>query len=1007
LRIGEGGSMKIAYVILPEEKASRLESRGAGFLREDYGLDVEGYEYVVVYVSREGRVNYHKAFKVIKKGNDILLEPSKKPPKRPVDEIHKYWARKPWWAVSQYILTYSKEGDVICDPMCGSGIIGYEALRTRRRAILVDLNPFAVFLARNTIRPLESKKLLSAFEEVLNRPIDRDIITEDKEILIPKGTPVKEALRYLYKTTCRSCKKEAETLYYVWDTIYQYNGRKPSNEEEAILLEAIAHIRGDGQNPPKEVSQLFLLENWKQVLEKARELCEVRGVSNKKILGEPPRPSTITDVFGKLVREGVYTRARREPRFLYYECKENKKHKGIAELIEDDRKLISKLSKVIIPFPYPKTLFKYPNGKLFDTARPDSVFIPDEALSTWTQEEMKNNDEKVHHLFTKRNLLALSILFWSIEQVKDQDIREKLLLAFTSTSLHCSKLISSQLVVQEEKWKKVGGALWMTNRYSVPPDFKEANCLLTFEEEFTKIYDANEEALQEIGDYYREAKSPGDFVNDPSFSVLLLRMDARELGKIFEKYRDVVDMVFTDPPYGDAIQYFELSTFWVSWLLLDPDWAKTYGDGDWWQKEVVVNPVQGKSSLELFKRDITEVFRSVANITKSNATWVVTYHKREPRYWNALIEAQISIGLGLYSEERHELLGKSFNPSKDFRFLETDAYTVWRRLSAQRIRNLEEAAKLFFDIISPAIHQGNGILSRDAIEKAYIEMAWSVEKGVYERFFEGKLDSFLSKCTIQIPTKDSVLFIIRRDSPPSSVSLEKWQELWNRCYANVNRELLIKTALYEYIRGRTERNQKVCLDDIYRDIINRIDGQITKDMVFKALKEVAEYDWLEGTYKPKQVVPGKTPTLLKWMTPKRELKLPDPPENLIPKIALELIKKDFEVYIGEGYDIPDLSPVYRRKVLKRIESLFKAFPLVLQKQQKKVCIDINTISRASQVLLRKDAQVIILLGSENAQKDWENYFKTYINEGRLILINVKGLTTDEVIGRILKYVGGK
>jgi len=1000
--------MKIAYVILHEEKACEIEGRRAGFLKEYCNLNVEDYDYIIVYVGKEGSINYHKTFKVVKKKNVIRLEPCKKPPKRPVDEIHKYWARKPWWAVSQYILTYSKEGDVVCDPMCGSGIIGYEALRTRRRAILVDLNPFAIFLSRNTIRPLDSKKLSSAFEEVLSRPIDRDVATEDGETFIARGTSVKDSLCCLYKTTCRSCKADADVVYYVWDTIYQFSGRRPGTEEGAILLEAIALIKGTGQTPPKEVSQLFLLENWEQILKKVKELCEVKGISNtEEIFKGPPRPSTITDAFGRLVREGVYVRVRREPRLLYYECKKDKRHKGIAELNDDDRKLISKLNKIIIPFSYPKTSLKYPNGRLFDTARPDSVFLPDEALNTWTQEEMKNNDEKVHHLFTKRNLLALSILFWSIEQVKDQDVREKLLLAFTSTALHCSKLISSQLVVLKGEWKKVGGALWMTNRFSVPPDFKEANCFLTFGEEFAKIYDANKEALDEIADYYKEAKSPDNFVKDPSFSVLFLRMDARELNKVFEKYKDVVDMIFTDPPYGDAIQYFELCTFWISWLLLDSEWSRTYGDGNWWQKEVVVNSVQGKSTLEHFKRDLIEVFSSVADITKGNATWVVTYHKREPKYWNALIEAQTSIGLGLYSEERHELLGKSFNPSKDFKFLETDAYTIWGKLPVQRIKTLEKAAELFFEIISSAVHQGNGILSRDVIEKVYIEMAWRVEKNIYERFFEGKLDSFLNKCTIQIPAQGDMLFIIRRDSPPSNVSLKTWQELWDSCYAKTSAELLIKTALYEYIRGKTQRAQKVSLDDVYKDIINKIDGRISKNIIFKALEEVAEYDWLEGTYKPKQAAPGKTPTLLKWIALQGEFTLPEPPEKLIPKIALELIKRDFEIYIGEGYEIPDLLPVYRRKVLKRIENPFEAFPLVLQRQQKKVCIDINTISKASQVLLRKDVQVIILFGSDDVQKTCENYFKTYIDEGRLILINVKGLSTDETMKKVLECVGGE
>jgi 16S rRNA G966 N2-methylase RsmD len=994
--------MKIAYVILPEQKVREVESeKGVELLKDYCKIDVGNYDFVVVYESKKGIVEYYSAFEVVKGKAGIRLICRKKL-KRPVDDIHKFWARKPWWAVSQYILTYSREGDVICDPMCGSGIAGYEALRTRRRAIMVDLNSFAIFLARNTIKPLNSKKLLSAYEEVLNRPIDRDITTEDGDILISKGTSVKDALNYLYKTVCRSCGKSAYAVYYVWDTIYEFRDKKPGTNEGVILLEAIASIKNSNQYPPREVSQLFLLEKWEAILKKVKELCEVKGLSHVKDLFKgPPRPSTITDAFGKLVREGVYTRVRREPRFLFYKCKENKKHKGLVELNEEDRKLILKIEKAIIPFPYPKTSLKYPNGKLFDTARPDSVFLPYEALSTWTKKELAHNDEKVHHLFTKRNLLALSILFWSIQQEVKKDIRERLLLAFTETLFKVSKLNSYELQFKKGKLSVRRATLWREPRFSIPPDFSEENVYIRYTREMAGIMDANEEAVNEIGEYYREADDPDDFVLDKSKTILFLRVDSRDLNKIFGKYKEIVNMVFTDPPYGDAIQYFELCTFWTSWLLLDPDWSKTYGDGDWWRKEVIVNPVQGKSSLEHFKKDLIEVFRSVADITTSDATWVVTYHKREPGYWKALMDAQLSIGLGLYSEERHQLLGRSFNPSKDFKFLETDAYTVWKKLPVERIKTLENAAELFFNIIGSAILQNNGVLSRDDVEKAYVEMAWSVEKSVYERFFEGKFDSFLNKCTIQILTKDAMLLIIRRDSPPSKVSLSKWQELWDNYYAKTNAELLIKTAIYEYIKGKDHRGEKVSLDDIYRDIISKIDGRMTKNTIFKALEDVAEYNWLEGTYKPK---PAKT--LLTWI--KREgVKLPEPPENLIPKIAVELIKRDYEVYIGEGYEPPDLSPVYLRKVLRRVEGDFKAFPLVFQKQDKKICIDVNTLSRASQVLLRKDAHVIVLIGSDEVKKTCEEYFKKYTDEGSLTLIDVRGFSTEEVIRKVLESIGEK
>ena len=34
---------------------------------------------------------------------------------------HKFWSRKTWNVVSEFIKTYSKEGEIIFDPFAGSG----------------------------------------------------------------------------------------------------------------------------------------------------------------------------------------------------------------------------------------------------------------------------------------------------------------------------------------------------------------------------------------------------------------------------------------------------------------------------------------------------------------------------------------------------------------------------------------------------------------------------------------------------------------------------------------------------------------------------------------------------------------------------------------------------------------------------------------------------------------------------------------------------------------------
>ncbi|MBQ6614957.1 MAG: DNA adenine methylase [Thermoguttaceae bacterium] len=61
----------------------------------------------------------------------------------PGGKIHNYMARKPYNVVSEIINSFSKPGDLVYDPMFGSGTTLIEASKLDRRAIGTDLNPVA------------------------------------------------------------------------------------------------------------------------------------------------------------------------------------------------------------------------------------------------------------------------------------------------------------------------------------------------------------------------------------------------------------------------------------------------------------------------------------------------------------------------------------------------------------------------------------------------------------------------------------------------------------------------------------------------------------------------------------------------------------------------------------------------------------------------------------------------------------------------------------------------
>ncbi|MDI6807820.1 MAG: DNA methyltransferase [Candidatus Eisenbacteria bacterium] len=110
---------------------------------------------------------------------------------------HKFWGRKTWNVVGEYIKTYCPEGGIVLDPFAGSGVVAMEALRAGRKAIVCDLLPIAAEITRLTIKPIDLEQLRQAFERVEKRA---------------KGRILK-----LYETSCRKCRHTFPFTCAVWD----------------------------------------------------------------------------------------------------------------------------------------------------------------------------------------------------------------------------------------------------------------------------------------------------------------------------------------------------------------------------------------------------------------------------------------------------------------------------------------------------------------------------------------------------------------------------------------------------------------------------------------------------------------------------------------------------------------------------------------------------------------------------------------------------------------------
>lgn len=230
----------------------------------------------------------------------------------------------------------------------------------------------------------------------------------------------------------------------------------------------------------------------------------------------------------------------------------------------------------------------------------------------------------VSDMFSSRNLLALTILFNFIKST-DFRYRSLFLLAFSNTILHVSKL-------KAENVRPLS-----VNNYWIPDDFIEENVIWRFLDRLRNI----KVGKQLINERKKATKKT-------NFSEIeLYNKSSLELNEIATKS---VDYIITDPPYGDAIQYSELSFIWNCWLEKEFEI----------KNEVIINPVQEKGIVE-FHNQIFEFLKNAKRVLKKNAYFTLCFQNRILRIWLGIIQMAKEQGFELHSIRIYDTFGNPYN----------------------------------------------------------------------------------------------------------------------------------------------------------------------------------------------------------------------------------------------------------------------------------------------------------------------------------------------------------
>jgi len=299
----------------------------------------------------------------------------------PIYNAHSYHTKVPYQGIIPFIEHYTEPGDLILDPFCGSGMTGVAALLSPsgpRKAIMNDLSPAAVHIARNYCTPCDAEKLIREFERI--------------------KAAVNDEFKWLYETYHVDPKTgeriPASIQYTIWSDVYKCHPKKRNPSKHPL-------------SPDGCQNEIIL---WDAAVD--QDSGEVKDKFKCPFCGETWRKTEL-----QLLRSVPIV-----ANYVYVDPKTNKKRRGEHRITEFDLARIQEIESKEI-------LYWYPQAKL----KKNSEMYIRCALHL-------RQVEKARDFYTKRNLWALAKLWDEASKIRNSRIKSMVQFAITGTMQAASKM---------------------------------------------------------------------------------------------------------------------------------------------------------------------------------------------------------------------------------------------------------------------------------------------------------------------------------------------------------------------------------------------------------------------------------------------------------------------------------------------------------------------------------------------------------------------------------------
>jgi adenine-specific DNA methylase len=548
-----------------------------------------------------------------------------------------------------YLEDVDFDGKTVLDPFMGGGTSIVEALRLGCNAIGSELNPVAWFIVKKQVEAVDLDALDAAYEQL-------------REDVAPE-------IKYYYGTECPHCEAPegeeyedihheegcngfADAMYYFWVKLLPCrNCGEDVAQFKDYRLSSSRSSKDDHYNVVcPDCWHVFETDDYRTETECPK--CEheyvpkdAGNVSGKTYTcphcDEHPEMNIIESVdrFGK-PREELFA--------VEYYCSDTDK-KGYKPAADFDRDLFDEASTELS------------NNR-------DELPIPTQERYAGASDRARNHGyETYDQMFNDRQLLCLSKLLRNISDIEDQNIKEYLLLAFSSATEFNNMLCEYNRTANKlegiykrhtilSRHQPIENNIWGT-------EYGRG----TFSGEFDKMRAGKEFCVNPYEKYVEDGETkqrdgvgkieghvtadpdrigePVDGTEDATYNVHL-RCGTSEYLPIED---ESVDAVITDPPYFDNVMYAEVADFYYVWLkqVLEDEYEHFTAELTPKASEIVSDPAKNVETYrdeDHFITGLTNVFAESHDKLKDEGIMAFTFHHKETEGWSSVLRSVLDAG---------------------------------------------------------------------------------------------------------------------------------------------------------------------------------------------------------------------------------------------------------------------------------------------------------------------------------------------------------------------------